>query len=187
VALSDLIVKPVTRNRRRDQAALAPHPGVEQNSVKTALLLAGSTPETLLVQINGSPIPVRARTTLAFDAATIERAIVARQFVVVVFENGDPTLPIVTGALQPPPPATPLQDLLTRAASSVSNTVRAPRAEARVDGKRVVLEGNDEVVLKCGEASITLRRDGKIILRGTYVETNAKGVNRIKGGSVKIN
>ena len=59
--------------------------------------------------------------------------------------------------------------------------------EARVDGKRVLLEGQEEVVLKCGEASITLKRDGKLILRGAYVETHAKGVNRIKGGSVKIN
>jgi len=63
----------------------------------------------------------------------------------------------------------------------------APAVEARVDGQRVVLEGKDEVVLKCGAASITLKRDGKVILRGAYVETNAKGVNRIKGGSVKIN
>jgi hypothetical protein len=32
-----------------------------------------------------------------------------------------------------------------------------------------------------------LRRDGKILVRGIYVETYAKGVNRIKGGSVKVN
>ena len=50
-----------------------------------------------------------------------------------------------------------------------------------------MLEGTDEVTLKCGAASITLRRDGKVILRGAYVETTAKGVNRIRGGSVKIN
>jgi len=50
------------------------------------------------------------------------------------------------------------------------DTADVVRAEARVDGKRVVLEGNDEVVLKCGEASITLRRDGKIILRGSSAD-----------------
>jgi hypothetical protein len=26
-----------------------------------------------------------------------------------------------------------------------------------------------------------------VLVRGTYVETQAKGVNRIKGGAVKIN
>ena len=51
----------------------------------------------------------------------------------------------------------------------------------------MVLEGHDEIVLKCGDASITLKRDGKVLLRGAYVETQATGVNRIKGGSVKIN
>lgn len=63
----------------------------------------------------------------------------------------------------------------------------APVLEARVDGKRVVIEGKDEIVLVCGEASITLRRNGKIVLRGAYVESHSKGTNRIKGGSVKIN
>jgi hypothetical protein len=58
---------------------------------------------------------------------------------------------------------------------------------ARLDGEQVGLEGRREIVLKCGHASITLRRDGKILVRGIYVETHAKGVNRIKGGSVKVN
>jgi len=51
----------------------------------------------------------------------------------------------------------------------------------------VVLEGSEEVVLRCGEASVTLHRDGKLVLRGAYIETTAKGLNRIRGGSVKIN
>lgn len=65
----------------------------------------------------------------------------------------------------------------------------APAApvEALVDGKRVVIDAQDEIVLRCGKASITLRRNGRIVIRGTYVETRAEGVNRIKGGSVQIN
>lgn len=59
--------------------------------------------------------------------------------------------------------------------------------EARVDGKRLVLEAENEIVLRCGAASITLTRDGKILVRGTYVETHSRGVNRIKGGAVRIN
>lgn len=59
--------------------------------------------------------------------------------------------------------------------------------EARVDGRRVELDGRDEVVLRCGEASITLRRNGRILIRGVQVETRASGLNRIKGGSVAIN
>jgi hypothetical protein len=32
-----------------------------------------------------------------------------------------------------------------------------------------------------------LRKDGKVVVRGMYVETHSLGVNRIKGTSVKIN
>ena len=50
-----------------------------------------------------------------------------------------------------------------------------------MDGKRVVIEGKDEIVLQCGQASITLRRNGKVIIKGTYVESHASGTQRIKG------
>lgn len=63
----------------------------------------------------------------------------------------------------------------------------AADVEARVDGRRVELDGRDEIVLRCGEASITLRRNGRVAIRGVQVETRATGVNRIKGGSVAIN
>jgi hypothetical protein len=45
----------------------------------------------------------------------------------------------------------------------------------------------DEIVLECGSASVTLRRNGRVIIRGTYIETKSDGTNRIKGGQVQIN
>jgi hypothetical protein len=59
--------------------------------------------------------------------------------------------------------------------------------EADVDGKRVRLVAKDEIVIECGKASITLRRNGRVVVRGTHVETNSQGVNRIKGGQVTVN
>jgi len=56
-----------------------------------------------------------------------------------------------------------------------------------VDGRRVLIEGQDEIVLQCGKASVTLRRNGKVVIRGTHVETASEGTNRIKGGQVRIN
>jgi hypothetical protein len=94
--------------------------------------------------------------------------------VLLVFEEERSDRPVVVGWLDPPP------------AAREEGTSTRP-AEARVDGRRVVLEANDEIVLKCGEASITLRRNGRIVIRGVYVETRARGVNRVKGGSVAIN
>ena len=56
-----------------------------------------------------------------------------------------------------------------------------------LDGQRIVLEGKEEVVIKCGEASITLTKAGKILIRGHYLLNRASGVNRIMGGSVQVN
>ena len=57
---------------------------------------------------------------------------------------------------------------------------------AEVDGRRVCIRGADEIVLQCGEASITLRRNGKVIIKGTLVETRSSGLNRIKGAAVQV-
>jgi uncharacterized protein (DUF2345 family) len=59
--------------------------------------------------------------------------------------------------------------------------------EADADGRRVRLSAKDEIVLECGEASITLRRNGRVLIRGAYVETSAGGTNRIKGAQVRVN
>ncbi|WP_045825361.1 DUF6484 domain-containing protein [Teredinibacter turnerae] len=62
--------------------------------------------------------------------------------------------------------------------------------ELHVDGQdveRQLIEGQDEVVLKCGEASITLTKSGKIILRGKYILSRSSGVQRILGASVQVN
>jgi len=45
----------------------------------------------------------------------------------------------------------------------------------------------DQLVLRCGRASITLTAAGKVLIEGAYVSSRSTGVNRIKGGSVQIN
>ena len=157
--------------------------------VRVGCLAAGSKPGALLVDFEGNTAgPVPARCLISLDEQTLQDAVLGRRPVVLLFENQDPRLPIVMGMIAPDPGAVLLGSLL-RPPVVASAVVSAPAkpVEARVDGKRVVLEGEEEVVLRCGEASITLRRDGKVVLRGAYVETTAKGVNRIRGGSVKIN
>ena len=56
-----------------------------------------------------------------------------------------------------------------------------------VDRKRILFDAEEEIVLRCGEASITLTRSGKIIIKGSYLLSRSSGANRIKGGSVQIN
>jgi hypothetical protein len=49
------------------------------------------------------------------------------------------------------------------------------------------VDAKEELTLRCGKASITLTRAGKVIVQGTYVLHKSSGVMRIKGGSVQLN
>src|SRR3569623_2566300 len=130
-------------------------------SVVVGRLLPGGTATSPLVDFSGNVQgPVRARTAMVMDAAMIDRAVATGQGALLVFENGDPRLPIVAGLIWSGQASTPFQELLIAPRATPAAT--AP--EARLDGERVVLEGKREVVLKCGEASITLRSDGKLVL-----------------------
>jgi hypothetical protein len=174
----------VNANTRPSQES-APAAVAERAPVKVGRLAPASKPGALVVDYEGNAAgPLPARSVIALDDEMIGKALAARQSVVLLFENEDPRLPIVVGLLSPEPGATLLGSLLQPPAAAPAPALPT---EARVDGKRVVLAGDEEVTLRCGEASITLRRDGKLVLRGAYIETTAKGLNRIRGGAVKIN
>lgn len=93
--------------------------------------------------------------------------------VALMFEQGDPHRPLILGRLLHPE-----VDFTEPAAKEL---------DVRVDDQRVELSGEKEIVLRCGKASITLTRAGKILLRGAYIFSRSTGVNKIKGGSVQLN
>jgi Domain of unknown function (DUF6484) len=65
---------------------------------------------------------------------------------------------------------------------------RLPSGGALVlDLERVVLQGHTEVQLRCGEASVTLRADGKLLLKGAELVAQARGTHKIRGATVQIN
>ena len=57
------------------------------------------------------------------------------------------------------------------------------------DGRsgHVTVEATESLTLQCGEASIDLRADGKVMIRGEDVLLRAKGTQRIRAGTVSIN
>ena len=110
--------------------------------------------------------------SVARSTATLTRDDIGCQ-VALLFEGGDPGRPLVIGRIQR---SEPTEATLNRKALT-----------AEVDGENVLLEAKKEIVLRCGKASITLTRAGKIIIRGAYLLSRSSGVNRIKGGSVQIN
>ena len=133
---------------------------------------------------NTSGQPLAAISTVSITAAHVGRN------AALLFAKGDPHSPVIMGLIH-----SPLHDLIVAydAKSHELPTEEAPASSAlkvddvTIDGKRIVLEGREEVVIKCGEASITLTKAGKILIRGNYVLNRASGVNRILGGSVQVN
>jgi hypothetical protein len=136
----------------------------------------------LLVDFPGNPATraVAARTILALDARALEAAVKERQGAVLQFEDGDPGRPVLMGLLQATS-ATPLLDAL------LASPEPGEKLEARVEGKRVVLEGKDEIVFRCGESTIILRRNGAVLVRGAQIETRSSGRHVIRGRKVALN
>lgn len=115
---------------------------------------------------NPSPEPAAARAMAALGPDHVGRPIA------LLFEGGDPQKPVVMGLMHTavgPAPAP------------------KPVVEADGDGERLVFEADKEIVLRCGDASITLTRAGKILIKGAHLLSRSSGVNRIQGGAVEIN
>jgi hypothetical protein len=117
---------------------------------------------TALVRLEGArkgqPLP--ARSVVPLGSAAVGRE------VVLLFEQGDPERPLIMGVL---------------------SRARPEPVRTEIDGEKLVFTAEREIVLRCGEASITLTRAGKVLIQGTYVLTKSSGLNRIKGGAVQIN
>ncbi|HSU53807.1 MAG TPA: DUF6484 domain-containing protein [Candidatus Dormibacteraeota bacterium] len=126
--------------------------------------LAGFSAARLpLVQLPGNEQPIEARCACGLSAGDVGRE------AVLVFEANEPKKPIIIGLLQ----ETPVGD--------------SEPVIASLDGEEIVLTAQKEIVLRCGKASITLTRAGKVLIRGAYISSRSSGAHRIKGGSVQIN
>lgn len=124
--------------------------------------------------------PLAARLAVTLDAQALTQAIAERQSVVLLFAEGDPAQPLVMGLLQAAGPMSWLEAVL-------DETLARKPQDVEVDGRRVLIEGREEVVLRCGKASLTLRRDGLVVLRGVNIRSEADELQRLRGGKVQIN
>lgn len=189
----------------------------ESGEVSMEIAKLGLAPGEILlgtvsgIDVNGSPVVTftyvdDSVSAIAISTVAVNHQHIGRQ-VALLFANGDYQKPVITGFIY-----SPLHQLLEnfefksdtsepdefgdqqvfdivnihpelkkeRDLSSASETVK-------VDGKKILIEGQEEVVLKCGESSITLTKAGKIVIRGKYLLSRAAGINRILGGAVQVN
>lgn len=132
-----------------------------------------------LVSFTGGPDqPVVARVAAA-EPCPSDSTLRTQPAVLLVFESGDPQQPVIVGFVRESftPTPEPAQLALT--------TERGRSME--LNGKVLVFEGQEEIVLRCGQGSITLRADGQIVLKGTRLTSRASQTNKIRGASVQIN
>jgi hypothetical protein len=59
--------------------------------------------------------------------------------------------------------------------------------QGRADPDELVIQARKSLTLRVGDGSITIRKDGRILIKGRELVSHAKGMNRIRGGSVAIN
>lgn len=145
--------------------AVAPCGGVVTGEL-IAIADDGRTPLVMFPGQAGTAA-VRARSVVDLHGAHIGAA------VVLMFELADPNRPIVMGVL--------------RGNEGWPLAGRPAQVDIDADGERMTVSAREQMVLRCGKASITLTRAGKVLIQGSYVLSRSTGVNRVKGGAVQIN
>jgi hypothetical protein len=130
------------------------------------ILVAVLDTQEPLVDFPGNPgtVALNAYSTVAVTPDDVGKE------AILLFEDGDPTRPILIGLLQP-----------------VAQRPKNQLTSITLDGKKATVCAEEEIVLRCGDASITLTRAGKVLIRGKYVLSRSSGVNMIKGAIVHVN
>jgi hypothetical protein len=156
--------------RATREVAAASRPGIA-----IARLLAASRAGEAIIGIDGSG---GTRSVVARVVGALQPGDVGRQ-VAVMFEEGDPKRPLVLGVIGDWPAP---DGRAERAAAAES-----PAEVVELDAESLLLSGRKQIVLRSGNASITLTRAGKLILHGKYASSRSTGVHRIRGGAVQVN
>jgi hypothetical protein len=127
-------------------------------------IFLGFDNDSPLVVFPGNPseqaVPAKTLTELTSDMVGAEVAL--------LFQEGDPLRPLIVGRIVDP-----------------ARKTQAPRIVR--DGQRVTITGDERIELRCGKATIIMEKDGRIIIRGTYVTSHASATNRVRGASINLN
>lgn len=127
--------------------------------------------------------PVEALTTVPLDAGAIGKDIA------VSFAQNNGTMAIVMGVIR-----RPLDDVLALQSEQAEEVMNSAikdeptgKPEVIVDGNKLELSASEEITLRCGKASITLNKNGKILIKGEHMLNRTSGSYKIKSGSIQLN
>ena len=123
--------------------------------------------------------PIEARVVAGLNREELACAAESGREVLIVFEKGDIDRPIIVALME--------QEAESPPGIELPKKQIGPPKQAVVDGETVRIEARKQIVLECGKGSITIRKDGKILVKGTKLVSRASETNKIKGASVNIN
>lgn len=77
--------------------------------------------------------------------------------------------------------------LLRERVSASARDAEPGKLELTVDGETVRIEADQQLELRCGRSKLLLRRDGRVVLSGSYVISKSTGPNKLKGATIALN
>ncbi len=159
-------------------------PDVRQNptveGVRIGKIVHVDAQGLVYVDFNGNTAgPLAAKLTGTMQDRLLNQGWTAFSQVLMLFEEDDPGRPVILDFI-----AGAVRTAMREEAFALQTD---KNRDVTIDGKIVTFDAEEQIVLKCGKASITLTKAGKVIIRGAYLLSRSSGVNKIKGGSVQFN
>lgn len=125
---------------------------------------------------SGKPVLAKIITNVPFESLLEAELKIP---VLIIFERDDPTLPIIVGIIK---------DSVQKPIGHEQQEEVIKRPEdGLIDGKKIIFDAEDEIVLRCGKSAVILKKNGKVIIKGEKIISRSSSTHKIKGSSVTIN
>ena len=145
---------------------------------KIARLVPSESQTAIMVQWENHP-PVTARHLANIDTQELLGCEQQGREVLINFIDNDINQPVIIGVM-----ASVVDDMVK---IELESKEKPTKANVVSDGESVLITAEKDILLVCGKSSLMLRKDGKIIAKGTNILSRASATNKIKGGSVEVN
>jgi hypothetical protein len=77
--------------------------------------------------------------------------------------------------------------LSTKSAPAVKHSGRDENEKPHETPVELLFTAQQKITLSCGKSRITLYPNGKVVIKGEYILSDAEGVNRLSGGRIEVN
>lgn len=120
---------------------------------------------------NLSGSPILAKLGRPFTLIDLEKAISHVLDIKLEFEDHDIEKPVITDVFY-----------------SILENKKQELQDIHIKGKRIIIDGETEVVIKSGDVSTTYSaQNGRLVAKATDINSEALNKNEIRGASIKLN